>query len=178
MWAVLFTDIVGSTEQRARLGDVAGDALRREHDAIVARAAAERGGRVVKGTGDGAMVAFSAAADAIAAGIAVQQQIERHNRDASEPLALRVGISLGDLVFEGGDLHGLAANEAARVCALAEPGEVLVTELRGRSPAADARSSSSHAETMYSRASLTRSPCGRRAGHHWRSASDSRCLRC
>ena len=53
MWAVCFTDLVGSTEQRARLGDHAGDALRREHDDIVARAAQEHGGIVVKGTGDG-----------------------------------------------------------------------------------------------------------------------------
>jgi len=129
MWAVCFTDLVGSTEQRARLGDDAGDALRREHDAIVVRAAGAHGGQIVKGTGDGAMVAFSGAAEAIAAGVTMQQLVERRNGTAPEPLGLRVGISLGDLLFEAGDLHGLAANEAARVCALAEPGEVLVTDL-------------------------------------------------
>jgi class 3 adenylate cyclase/tetratricopeptide (TPR) repeat protein len=129
MWAVCFTDMVGSTEQRARLGDAAGDALRREHDQIVARAAATYDGVVVKGTGDGAMVAFSSAAGAIAAAVEIQQRIERYDRTASEPLRLRVGISLGEVVYEAGDLHGLAANEAARVCALANAGEILVTDL-------------------------------------------------
>jgi class 3 adenylate cyclase len=129
MWAVCFTDLVNSTEQRVRLGDAAGDALRREHDAIVARAAATRGGVVVKGTGDGAMVAFPAAADAVDAAVAIQQLVDRRNRRGGERLALRVGISAGDLVHEADDLHGLAANEAARLCGLAEPGEILVSDL-------------------------------------------------
>jgi len=114
-WAVLFTDMVGSTDQRVRLGDRAGDSLRHEHDTIVRQAALRTGGEIVKGTGDGSMVAFPGAADAIAAGIAIQQGVERRNARAEEPLAVRVGISLGDLVFEADDLHGLAANEAARV---------------------------------------------------------------
>ena len=129
MWAVMFTDLVGSTEQRARLGDRLGDELRRDHDAVVVGAAAVHGGHVVKGTGDGTMVAFSGAADALAAAVEVQQGIARRNRDASEPLELRIGISLGDLVHEGDDLHGLAANEAARICAAAEGGEILASEL-------------------------------------------------
>jgi len=129
MWAVCFTDMVGSTEQRARLGDVVGDALRREHDQIVARAAATHDGVVVKGTGDGAMVAFSSAVGAIAAAVAIQQRAERDGRTASEPMRLRVGISLGEVLYEAGDLHGLAVNEAARVCALANAGEILVTDL-------------------------------------------------
>src|SRR5437764_1338814 len=73
MWAVLFTDVVGSTEQRARLGDDVGDALRREHDTIVARVLAIHHGERVEGTGDGAMCAFASAADAVAAGVALQQ---------------------------------------------------------------------------------------------------------
>jgi class 3 adenylate cyclase/tetratricopeptide (TPR) repeat protein len=129
MWAVCFTDLVGSTEQRARLGDHVGDALRREHDSIVALAASQRGGIVVKGTGDGAMVAFPASADAVDAAVAFQQGVERRNHGGDEPLALRVGISAGDLVYEADDLHGLAANEAARLCALADPGQILIGDL-------------------------------------------------
>ena len=127
--AVLFTDLAGSTEQRARLGDVAGDALRREHDAIVARALRLHGGELVKGTGDGSMCSFESTVDALAAAVVIQQGVERRNRGAVEPLALRAGISAGELVFDDGDLHGLAANEAARICALAEPGEVLVGDV-------------------------------------------------
>jgi class 3 adenylate cyclase len=126
--AVLFTDMVGSTAQRARLGDAAGDELRREHDAIVAGALRLHGGELVKGTGDGSMCWFVSTVDALAAAMAIQQAVERRNRRAPEPLALRAGISAGELVFDDGDLHGLAANEAARICALAEPGEVLVSD--------------------------------------------------
>ena len=129
MWAVLFTDLVGSTEQRSRLGDGAGDEFRRAHDAVVARSALDHSGDVVKGTGDGSMVVFQGAADALAAAVAVQQGIQLWNRDKQEPLAVRIGLSLGDLVSESGDLHGLAANEAARLCAAADPDEILVGDL-------------------------------------------------
>jgi class 3 adenylate cyclase/tetratricopeptide (TPR) repeat protein len=128
-WAVLFTDLAGSTEQRARLGDAVGDALRREHDVAVARAANACGGVVVKSTGDGAMVAFSGAVDAIVAAVRIQQAIERRNRETAEPLGLRVGISLGDLSAEGDDLFGLAVNESARVCAVAAAGQILISEV-------------------------------------------------
>jgi hypothetical protein len=129
MWAVIFTDLVGSTSQRARLGDDAADALRREHDSIVQRAAALHGGEIIKGLGDGAMVVFRGASDAMAAGAAIQQAVDRRNPVATEAINVRVGISLGDLVYESGDLHGMAANEAARLCAHASGGEVLITDL-------------------------------------------------
>jgi class 3 adenylate cyclase len=129
MWAVMFTDLVDSTAQRARIGDGRADSLRREHDEIVASAVAAHRGVVVKGTGDGAMAGFSSAADAVAAGIAIQQGVERRNRDAREAIGLRVGISLGDLAAEGDDLHGMAANEAARLCGVAEHGDVVVSDV-------------------------------------------------
>jgi class 3 adenylate cyclase len=129
MWAVLFTDLVGSTAQRSRLGDAAADELRRAHDATVARAALDASGEVVKGTGDGAMVVFDGAADALAAAVSIQQGIELWNRGRDEILVLRVGLALGDLEAERGDLHGIAANEAARLCALAGPGEIVTSDL-------------------------------------------------
>ena len=129
MWAVVFTDMVESTRQRARIGDPAADEIRRAHDVIVRRVAEARGGHVVKGLGDGAMVAFGAAHDALAAAGAIQQEIELHNRTAPEPLALRIGISLGDVEHEDGDLHGMAVTEAARVCAAARPGTILLTDV-------------------------------------------------
>ena len=130
MWAVLFTDLVGSTAQRSRLGDAAADELRRAHVATVARAALDASGKVVKGTGDGAMVVFDGAAEALAAAVS------RSSRALScgvggreEVLVLRVGLALGDLEAERGDLHGIAANEAARLCALAGPGEIVTSDL-------------------------------------------------
>lgn len=128
-WTIVFTDLVGSTPQRTRIGDVAADALRREHDRILADAVAQHGGMIIKGTGDGAMVAFAGAAGALAAAVAVQQRIERRNRTAVEPLQLRVGISIGDVVYEDGDLHGTAVVEAQRICATADAGEVLLSAM-------------------------------------------------
>ena len=61
---VLFTDLVGSTELRSRLGDVAADQVRRAHDQILGAAVTDHGGTVVKGLGDGLMASFTAAADA------------------------------------------------------------------------------------------------------------------
>jgi class 3 adenylate cyclase/tetratricopeptide (TPR) repeat protein len=128
-WSIVFTDLVDSTAQRTRIGDDAADALRREHDRIVGDAIASRGGKVVKGTGDGAMVAFDGAADALAAAVAVQQRVERRNRAAVEPLGLRVGIAIGDAVYEDDDLHGTAVVEAQRICATANAGEVLLSAM-------------------------------------------------
>src|SRR5688572_1665715 len=129
MWAVLFTDVGGSTEHRAGLGDHAADELRREHDEIVARVLARYRGERVEGTGDGAMCAFGSAADALAAGVALQQRVDRRNQTAAEPIALRVGVSLGEFAYDESGLMGIAAHEAARICALGDGGEVLVSDL-------------------------------------------------
>ena len=98
-------------------------------DATVARAALDASGEVVKGTGDGAMVVFDGAAGALAAAVSIQQGIELWNRGRDEVLVLRVGLALGDLEAERGDLHGIAANEAARLCAIAGPGEIVTSDL-------------------------------------------------
>ena len=63
--SVLFTDVVGSTELRGRLGEEAADELRRTHDAVVTAAIVESNGRVVKSLGDGLMAVFDSAADAV-----------------------------------------------------------------------------------------------------------------
>jgi class 3 adenylate cyclase len=104
---VLFTDLVGSTAQRARLGEEAAEALRRTHDRLLAETVAAHRGAVAKSVGDGIMATFPGAADAVAAGVAIQQAIDGHNRRAAvEPLAVRIGISLGDVTWEGADCFG------------------------------------------------------------------------
>jgi class 3 adenylate cyclase len=128
-YTVFFTDLVGSTAQRTRLGDDVGDALRREHDDIVTRTVSSHGGDVVKGTGDGMLAAFLGAAEALACAVAIQQAIDLRNREADEPLELRVGISLGDARYESGDLHGTPIVEAARLCDRAEPGQILCADV-------------------------------------------------
>jgi hypothetical protein len=92
MWAVLFTDIVGSTAQRARLGDATGDELRREHDRVVERALTANRGVFVDGTGDGAMCVFASAADAWEAGLL---EVVERNSALAEQICDRVPFAVG-----------------------------------------------------------------------------------
>ncbi|HEV3362974.1 MAG TPA: AAA family ATPase, partial [Acidimicrobiia bacterium] len=128
---VLFTDLVGSTELRTRLGEGAAEDLRRVHDRLLTEAVEANAGRVVKGLGDGIMATFAAASDAVAAAVAIQQSIDRHSRrgDLHTPLALRIGISLGDVTFEDDDVHGTPVIEAARLCAAAAGRQILASDL-------------------------------------------------
>jgi class 3 adenylate cyclase len=127
---VLFTDIVGSTELRARLGEDGADALRRTHDALLAGAIEQHRGQLVKGLGDGVMATFGSASDGVDAAVAIQQAIHRHNSTNPEGrLSLRVGISTGDVVWEDDDCFGGAVIEASRMCAAAEGGQVLAADV-------------------------------------------------
>jgi class 3 adenylate cyclase len=126
---VLFTDLVGSTELRSRLGEAAAEGLRRQHDALVTGAVTGSGGTVVKNLGDGFMATFGGASDAVAAATAIQQAIERHNRAGGTPIQVRIGVSAGDVVFENDDCFGTPVIEAARLCAAAQGGQILASEI-------------------------------------------------
>jgi class 3 adenylate cyclase/tetratricopeptide (TPR) repeat protein len=128
---VLFTDLVGSTELRGRLGEEAADELRHVHDRLLTEAVERNGGRVLKGLGDGIMASFTGAADAVAASVAVQQAVDRLNRSgkAASQLAVRVGLSAGDVTFEDDDVHGTPVIEASRLCAAADGGAILAAEV-------------------------------------------------
>ena len=126
---VLFTDLVGSTELRSRLGEDAAEELRHKHDALVAAAVGAGRGNLVKNLGDGIMATFTGAADAVGAAVAIQQAIGRHNRSASTALEVRIGISAGDVVFETDDCFGTPVIEAARLCGAAGGGQILASEM-------------------------------------------------
>ncbi|MBI2705251.1 MAG: AAA family ATPase [Actinobacteria bacterium] len=128
---VLFTDLVGSTELRVRLGEEAADELRGEHDRILGGVVEEHGGTVVKGTGDGIMAVFGSASGAVAAATAVQQAIAGYNDSAAAvlPLHIRVGLSAGDVSRDRDDYFGTPVIEAARLCAAAAPDQVLAADL-------------------------------------------------
>jgi class 3 adenylate cyclase/tetratricopeptide (TPR) repeat protein len=128
---ILFTDVVGSTARRSQLGDAVADVLDTEHERLLAGVIAASHGVVVKGLGDGIMAAFDSAADAIAAGIGLQQAVAVENRTApdSRHTVIRVGLSAGDVTVDGDDYRGTPVVEAARLCAAANPGQVLCSEL-------------------------------------------------
>ena len=127
--AILFTDLVGSTEAVARLGEERAEELRQTHFALLREGIRDHGGVEVKNLGDGLMVAFRAASDAVAGAVAMQQALARHNRRGGEVLAMRVGVAVGEATEEDGDWFGTPVIEASRLCSRAEGGEVLVTEM-------------------------------------------------
>jgi class 3 adenylate cyclase len=126
---IVVTDLVGSTQLRSEVGEDAADELRADHDARLADVALGHGGTVVKGTGDGLIVAFAGAAEALHACVALQQALHQLGRRRGLPLQMRIGVSAGDVTFEGGDCFGSPVIEAARLCAAAAPAEVLVADL-------------------------------------------------
>ncbi len=123
---VLFTDLVGSTELRARLGEDAAEELRRRHDTLVAAAIEANRGRVVKHLGDGMMATFAGASDAVGAAASIQQAVDRHLGPLVE---VRVGISAGDVTLEQADCFGTPVIEAARLCAAAAGGQAIASDI-------------------------------------------------
>jgi class 3 adenylate cyclase len=127
--AVMFTDIVGSTEMTARLGDAAALELVRVHNALVRRGLASHHGREVKHTGDGIMAAFDDVADSVRAAADIQRRFASYNADASESLRVRIGIHAGEPVADHNDLFGATVQLAHRLCSEAEADGVIVSGL-------------------------------------------------
>jgi class 3 adenylate cyclase len=118
---VLFTDIVGSTEHVARLGDSAWKRVLDEHDSLIVRQVERFRGRTVEHTGDGVLATFDGPARAV--------QCARTIQEASHAIGVevRAGLHAGECERRGDDIGGLAVHIGARVAALAGPGEILVS---------------------------------------------------
>lgn len=118
---VLFTDIVGSTQRAAELGDRRWRDLLERHDAAVRRQLSVHRGREVKTTGDGFLATFDGPARAIRCAQAIGEAVRETG------LEVRAGIHTGEVELLGGDVAGMAVNIGARIGDLADPGEVLVS---------------------------------------------------
>jgi class 3 adenylate cyclase len=127
--AAMFTDIVGSTEMTARLGDAAALEQVRAHDALVRRGLKAYGGRQVKHTGDGIMAAFDQTPNAVRAAADIQRRFAAHNAEASEKLSVRIGIHSGEPVADHNDLFGTTVQLASRLCGEADADGVVVSGL-------------------------------------------------
>jgi class 3 adenylate cyclase len=119
--SVLFTDIVGSTDKAATLGDRRWRELLDRHDALTREHVARFRGRVVKTTGDGALATFDGPARAIRCAVALRDAV------SAAGIELRAGIHTGEVEQRNGDIGGIAVHLAARVQALAREREVLVS---------------------------------------------------
>lgn len=123
---MLFTDIVGSTEALARLGDRAWSDVLRDHFATLRTALADHEGTEIKNTGDGLMAVFASTIDGVNAAVAMQQAVQR-DAIAGAPVRIRVGVATGEARSEHGDWFGTPVVEAARLCALAGSDESWAT---------------------------------------------------
>jgi class 3 adenylate cyclase len=137
---ILFSDIVGSTRMRVALGDATADDLRRRHDRILESVIERHRGTLVKRLGDGIMATFGGSAEAVAAAMQMQREVDREWRRAAddETVSIRVGLSAGDVTMENDDCHGTPVVTAARLCDAADGSQVLCDDLvrglaRGRS---------------------------------------------
>ena len=127
--AILAADVVGYSRLMER--DEAGTharlkAMRAE---VLEAETAARGGRVFKTTGDGALVEFASAVDAVECAVAIQRMLAGRETELPEDerIRLRVGVSLGDVIVDGEDLYGNGVNVAARMEGLAAPGGIAVS---------------------------------------------------
>ena len=126
---ILVSDVVGSTDQRISLGEVRAEEVRRLHDRALADVAERAGGTVIKGLGDGLLVLYPGASQAVSSAVAMQQAVHALGRREKLDLAIRVGISSGDVTVEGGDCFGVPVIEASRLCAAAGTGEIFAADV-------------------------------------------------
>ncbi|HLM91917.1 MAG TPA: adenylate/guanylate cyclase domain-containing protein [Thermoplasmata archaeon] len=127
--AIMFTDIVGFTPL-AHLDEVGALLLQQEQERLIRPLLQTYRGRKVKSTGDGLLVEFRDAYNAVQCAVELQRRVnERNSADVARPLQLRVGIHLGDVQRRGTDILGDAVNIAARVEPLAEPGGVCLSSV-------------------------------------------------
>ena len=129
MAAIVAADVVGYT--RLMEQDEAGTlvALKSRRRNVVEPIVARNQGRIFKVNGDGVLVEFASAVNAVQCAIEIQRAMADANSDTSEHrhIVLRIGINLGDVMIDGRDLYGEGVNVAARLESIAEPGGILVS---------------------------------------------------
>lgn len=126
---LLFTDIVASTAHLDRLGDDDYEQLRRTHFRLLREAVTANGGEEVKNLGDGLFVTFTSTLQAVESAVAMQQAIHRHNRSASPPLEIRIGLNVGEPIQAESDYFGTPVVVAQRLCQNAAGGQILASAL-------------------------------------------------
>src|SRR4029077_12267872 len=91
---------------------------------------AEHKGRIVKTTGDGLLLEFPSVVEAVACALAIQRGMSERNAEipADQRLEFRIGINLGDVIVEEGDIHGDGVNVAARLESISEPGGICISD--------------------------------------------------
>lgn len=127
--AILVADMVGYSRlmEADEVGTLARQARHRAE--VIDPAFARHGGRIFKATGDGLLAEFPSVVEAVACAVTIQRELATREADIPEAarIAYRVGINLGDVIHDRGDLHGDGVNVAARLEQMAEPGGICLS---------------------------------------------------
>ena len=127
---ILFTDMTGSTALTRQLGDAGAMELVRTHNTHVRQALKAHGGSEVKHTGDGLMASFPSVSQGVECAISILRALEAHNQaNPEQRVHLRIGLSAGEPVTEDEDLFGATVQLASRLCARAQPKQILVSNV-------------------------------------------------
>lgn len=127
---IMFTDIEGFTPLLRTLDEDEAHELVHVHSWTVRECVQRKGGFEVKALGDGFMLVFTAARQAVRCAVDIQRALVEYNREHPQrPLLVRMGINSGDTFRHGQDYFGLAVSMAARVVAKAHGGQILVTDI-------------------------------------------------
>ena len=121
--AVLFCDVVGSTQRNYAEGDTHWTRLLDVHDATIRGCIQRRGGTVIKTMGDGVLATLPSCTSALRAAEELRAALATHD------LVVRIGIHVGDIDMRSDDIGGLAVVAAARINRIARPGEILLSSI-------------------------------------------------
>ena len=127
--AILAADVAGYSRLMGADEDGTLSALTAHLRELIDPAVAEHAGRVIKTTGDGLLVEFASVVDAVRCAVDIQRGMAERNDAVPQDrrLAFRIGLNLGDVIVQNGDLYGDGVNVAARLEALAEPGGICLS---------------------------------------------------
>jgi class 3 adenylate cyclase len=127
---LMFSDMEGFTAMTERLGDLRAREVIRKHNSIVREQLAAHGGYEVELQGDGFLLAFGSARQALLCAIAIQRAFAAHNEESSdEPIRVRIGLHTGEALKDADKFFGKSVILAARIAAQAKGGEILASSL-------------------------------------------------
>ncbi|MEW6618409.1 MAG: adenylate/guanylate cyclase domain-containing protein [bacterium] len=124
---VMFTDIVGSTEYFLTKGDIAGRAMVQRHNDMLFPIIEKHNGKIIKTIGDAIMAGFEKAQNGVLVAIEMQKALAKYNQGAEDKIQIRIGIHTGLAITEPDDIYGDTVHIAARIEALAEGDQILIS---------------------------------------------------